>query len=106
MNYEFIANIVICDFTQFGRANQIDNLKKKIVMMGVERDSESVPVFVPPRKRQTTKKVNGVQNYVDHIVSVQVSKCNAIFIHSFEYSLSFNCVRVFSATKSAISVVI
>lgn len=27
------------------------------------------PVFVPPRKRQTTKKTNGVQNYVDHIVT-------------------------------------
>lgn len=30
----------------------------------------SVPVFIPPRKRQTTKKPNGTQNYVDHIVSV------------------------------------
>lgn len=32
----------------------------------------SVPVFIPPRKRQTTKKSNGTQNYVDHIVSVCV----------------------------------
>lgn len=30
----------------------------------------SVPVFIPPRKRQTTKKANGTQNYVDHIVTV------------------------------------
>lgn len=35
---------------------------------------DSVPVFVPPRKRQTSKKQNGVQNYVDHIVCVQVCK--------------------------------
>lgn len=34
--------------------------------------TESIPVFVPPRKRQTSKKQNGVQNYVDHIVCVQV----------------------------------
>lgn len=33
---------------------------------------DKAPVFVPPRKRQTSKKQNGVQNYVDHIVSVQV----------------------------------
>lgn len=32
------------------------------------------PVFIPPRKRQTSKKANGTQNYVDHIVTVQV--CN------------------------------
>lgn len=30
------------------------------------------PVFVPPRKRQTNKKLNCTQNYVDHIVSIQV----------------------------------
>lgn len=29
------------------------------------------PVFIPPRKRQTSKKANGTQNYVDHIVAVQ-----------------------------------
>ncbi|XP_055923166.1 transmembrane protein 169 isoform X1 [Eupeodes corollae] len=29
------------------------------------------PVFIPPRKRQTSKKTNGTQNYVDHIVAVQ-----------------------------------
>lgn len=41
--------------------------------MNVEKSgSDSVPVFVPPRKRQTSKKQNGVQNYVDHIVNVQV----------------------------------
>lgn len=43
-------------------------------MLGVDRDVEaSLPVFIPPRKRQSTKKPNGVQNYVDHIVSVQVN---------------------------------
>lgn len=30
------------------------------------------PVFIPPRKRQTNKKTNGTQNYVDHIANVQV----------------------------------
>lgn len=30
------------------------------------------PVFIPPRKRQTNKKSNGTQNYVDHIANVQV----------------------------------
>lgn len=41
--------------------------------MNVEKSGiDSAPVFVPPRKRQTSKKQNGVQNYVDHIVSVQV----------------------------------
>ncbi|XP_005191541.1 uncharacterized protein LOC101895400 [Musca domestica] len=29
------------------------------------------PVFIPPRKRQTNKKSNGTQNYVDHIANVQ-----------------------------------
>ncbi|XP_023306545.2 uncharacterized protein LOC111688290 [Lucilia cuprina] len=29
------------------------------------------PVFIPPRKRQTNKKTNGTQNYVDHIANVQ-----------------------------------
>ncbi|XP_037948378.1 uncharacterized protein LOC119686107 [Teleopsis dalmanni] len=29
------------------------------------------PVFIPPRKRQSSKKTNGAQNYVDHIVNVQ-----------------------------------
>lgn len=42
-------------------------------MINTEKNvANSVPVFVPPRKRQTSKKQNGVQNYVDHIVSVQV----------------------------------
>lgn len=42
-------------------------------MINVEKKiSDTVPVFVPPRKRQTSKKQNGVQNYVDHIVCVQV----------------------------------
>lgn len=42
-------------------------------MMNVDKTAiDSAPVFVPPRKRQTTKKQNGVQNYVDHIVCVQV----------------------------------
>lgn len=58
-------------------------------MMGVERDSESVPVFVPPRKRQTTKKVNGVQNYVDHIVSVQVRDWNKSFLRFESIKLRF-----------------
>lgn len=41
--------------------------------MNVEKTGiDGVPVFVPPRKRQTSKKQNGVQNYVDHIVSVEV----------------------------------
>lgn len=48
--------------------------------MNVEKSAvDSAPVFVPPRKRQASKKQNGVQNYVDHIVSVQVyiySICN------------------------------
>lgn len=40
-------------------------------MMNTEANSsDSIPVFVPPRKRQTSKKQNGVQNYVDHIVQV------------------------------------
>lgn len=44
-------------------------------MINVEKNmTDSVPVFVPPRKRQTSKKQNGVQNYVDHIVTVQVCK--------------------------------
>ncbi|XP_037047527.1 uncharacterized protein LOC119082198 [Bradysia coprophila] len=34
----------------------------------------SLPVFIPPRKRQTTKKPNGTQNYVDHIVSSHITK--------------------------------
>lgn len=32
----------------------------------------TVPVFMPPRKRQTSKKATGGHNYVDHIVCVQV----------------------------------
>lgn len=54
-----------------------------------------VPVFIPPRKRQTTKKTNGTQNYVDHIVSVknhlngtskirQIDNKNLIFIDSHQ----------------------
>lgn len=42
------------------------------MMNGEKNMSDTVPVFVPPRKRQTSKKQNGVQNYVDHIVCVQV----------------------------------
>lgn len=42
-------------------------------MINIEKNmNDSIPVFVPPRKRQTSKKQNGVQNYVDHIVNVQV----------------------------------
>lgn len=41
-------------------------------MVGLEKVNDNAPVFVPPRKRQTTKKTGGVQNYVDHIVSIQV----------------------------------
>lgn len=47
---------------------------------GEKNISNSVPVFVPPRKRQTSKKQNGVQNYVDHIVSVQVCKPQILHI--------------------------
>lgn len=36
--------------------------------------SKERPVFIPPRKRQQTKSEAKKQNYVDHIVSVQVSK--------------------------------
>ncbi|XP_031626447.1 uncharacterized protein LOC116342827 [Contarinia nasturtii] len=43
-------------------------------MINAEKNiSDAVPVFVPPRKRQTSKKQNGVQNYVDHIVCVQTN---------------------------------
>lgn len=48
-------------------------------MISAEK-SVADPVFVPPRKRQTTKKPNGVQNYVDHIVCAQVSQCCRLFI--------------------------
>lgn len=52
-------------------------IKRKLLeyfnMVGVENINETIPVFVPPRKRQSSKKVVGVQNYVDHIVSVQVN---------------------------------
>jgi len=34
--------------------------------------SKERPVFIPPRKRQQTKSEAKKQNYVDHIVSVQV----------------------------------
>lgn len=44
----------------------------------------SVPVFIPPRKRQTTKKSNGTQNYVDHIVSVSVDSLYTKQNHIFE----------------------
>lgn len=47
-------------------------------MLNIENGiSESEPVFVPPRKRQSSKKPNGVQNYVDHIVCAQVSQINS-----------------------------
>lgn len=53
---------------------QLDQVNCK--MINAEKNStESIPVFVPPRRRgQTSKKQNGTQNYVDHIVCVQV--CN------------------------------
>lgn len=35
---------------------------------------DTVPVFMPPRKRQTSKKTAGGHNYVDHIVCVQVKQ--------------------------------
>lgn len=38
--------------------------------------SKERPVFIPPRKRQQTKSEAKKQNYVDHIVNVQVSKLN------------------------------
>lgn len=38
------------------------------------------PVFIPPRKRQTNKKQNGTQNYVDHIANVQVRRTNIILV--------------------------
>ena len=41
-------------------------------MVGKQDAVEERPVFIPPRKRQTTKKTNGSYNYVDHIV-VQVN---------------------------------
>lgn len=34
------------------------------------------PVFIPPRKRQQNKAEAKKQNYVDHIVNVQVSLPN------------------------------
>lgn len=43
-------------------------------MVGIDKTNDALPVFVPPRKRQTNKKIGGVQNYVDHIVNVQVLK--------------------------------
>ena len=46
------------------------------------------PVFIPPRKRQTNKKQNGTQNYVDHIANVQVRAESIFFInrtHLFLY---------------------
>lgn len=33
---------------------------------------KDLPLFIPPRKRQSSKKCNGSHNYVDHIVTVQV----------------------------------
>lgn len=43
-------------------------------MVGLDKSNDT-PVFVPPRKRQSSKKAGGgVQNYVDHIVSIQVKK--------------------------------
>lgn len=40
--------------------------------MPVVESSVKFGNFIPPRKRNATKKANGVQNYVDHIVTVQV----------------------------------
>lgn len=31
------------------------------------------PLFIPPRKRMTSKKTNGNQHHVDHIVNAQVA---------------------------------
>lgn len=39
------------------------------------------PVFIPPRKRQQNKAEAKKQNYVDHIVNVQV--CSLIIAISF-----------------------
>lgn len=58
-------------------------------MLGVDHDIESsLPVFIPPRKRQSSKKTNGVQNYVDHIVNVQVN-CDSINLNKNKISINF-----------------
>ena len=41
-------------------------------MVGKDNCNKGKPVFIPPRKRQSSKKTNGTQNYVDHIVTAQV----------------------------------
>lgn len=39
-----------------------------------KKETKEVPVFIAPKKRQSTKKINGAsqKNYVDHIVPTQV----------------------------------
>lgn len=55
-------------------------------MVGLEKTND-MPVFVPPRKRQTSKKSGGVQLYVDHIVNIQVQKTKqSNFLNQFVYS--------------------
>lgn len=41
-------------------------------MVGTESVKDH-PLFIPPRKRQSSKKNNTNPNYVDHIVTSQVS---------------------------------
>lgn len=46
------------------------------MVLGKEsQQTQDLPIFVPPRKRQASKKSNGHHNYVDHIVNVQVTLC-------------------------------
>lgn len=54
--------------------SKLKQQRNGFTMVNIENGaSEAEPVFVPPRKRQSSKKPNGVQNYVDHIVCAQVS---------------------------------
>lgn len=48
--------------------------------------SKERPVFIPPRKRQQTKSEAKKQNYVDHIVSVQVK-----IIQLYQKSPIYSC---------------
>lgn len=45
-----------------------------IIMVVSKEAGKDLPLFIPPRKRQLSKKCNGGHNYVDHIVTVQVRK--------------------------------
>lgn len=57
-------------------------------MVGIE-SANDFPVFIPPRKRsQLTKKPKENQNYVDHIVTV-----NLILSH-FMYKIMFSYVFI------------